>query len=176
MTNIYYYCIGIGLAILILTLALDCIDNVFDALIDFDFFDIDIGDLEVCILPISMRSLCLASVIFGSVSLLMTDCSMLIRHTVSGVVAYICAVILQTATRFLKKHQTLASDKEILFLSNSRVSSTIPKDGYGSISTERRNDSRINSTAKSFDGSEIKQGTEVKVVEIKDNYVIVKPL
>lgn len=176
MKEIYYYCIGIGLIILVLTLVLDFLDNVFDIIFDFDFLDIDIGNLEICILPISVRALCMASVLFGSISLLLISKPMVFRSTIAGVVAYISAVILQTITKYLKKHQTLASDKEILLLSISTVAVTIPKDGYGCISTKRNNDSKINTTAKSEDDSEIRQGTEVKVVEIKENYVIVKPL
>lgn len=172
MNSVYYLCIGIGLVILILTVIFDVFDNV----LEFDFFDIDIGDFEIAILPVSMRALCLASIVFGSISLILGKYPMLLKHIIAGVFAYISAVAVQTLTRILKKHQTLASSKEILLLSDSTVSNTIVKDGFGSIITERLNDSSISTTAKSEDGSEIKQGTKVKVIEFKDNYVVVKPI
>lgn len=172
MLTVYYYCIGIGLFILLLTVIFDAFDNIFD----FDFLDIDIGDFEIAILPVSMRALCLASIVFGSLSLIFISFPVILRHLISGVFAYLSAVAVQTVTKVLKKHQTLASSKEILLLSDSIVSSTIVKNGFGSILTERLNDSSISTTAKSEDGSEIKQGTKVKVVEFKDSYVIVKPM
>ena len=180
--TIYSYCIGIGLVLLSITLVLDAfdsllegLDSLFDA-IDFDFFDLDVGDISLAILPISMRAICFASVVFGSVSALMINTPVIARHIVAGILAYISAVIVQTAKKYLKKHQSLASNKELLLMSESIVINTITDDGFGSISTPRINDSSVSSTAKSFDGNTIKQGIKVKVIEIKNDYVIVKPL
>lgn len=180
--TIYSYCIGIGLVLLIITLVLDAFDSLLESLdslfdaIDLDFFDLDVGGISLALLPISLRAVCLASVVFGSVSTLMINTPIIVRHVIAGILAYISAVIIQTAKKYLKAHQSLASNKELLLMSESTVINTIADSGFGSISTPRINDSSVSSTAKSFDGNTIKQGTKVKVIEIKNDYVIVKPL
>lgn len=174
MHDIYLCCIGIGLVILVITLALDSIESL-AGFLDFDFFDIDVGDFDICILPISMRALCFASILFGSFGLLLSNLPLVITNAVSGVVAYLGAVSIQSFTKYLKKHQSEAKDRELVKYNVCRVVNTIPANGFGSIVADRIDDSAISLTAKSFDGVELKQDTRVRIIDIKDDYVVVKP-
>lgn len=91
---------------------------------------------------------------------------------IGGIVAYVGAVLVQTFTKYLKKHQSEADDKSLLKYSNCKVVNTIPANGFGSIVAERFGDSSVSLTAKSMSGVDIKQGVKVRIVEFKDDYVL----
>lgn len=113
MSNtVYFYCISVGLIVMLVTLVLDSFESI-AGLIDFDGFDVDIGDLDICVLPISMRAICLASVLFGGMGLLLNPLPYIVRNIIGGIVAYVGAVLVQTFTKYLKKHQAEAEKKRI---------------------------------------------------------------
>lgn len=150
MSNtVYFYCISVGLIVMLVTLVLDSFESI-AGLIDFDGFDVDIGDLDICVLPISMRAICLASVLFGGMGLLLNPLPYIVRNIIAGIVAYVGAVLVQTSTKYLKKHQSEADDKSLLKYSNCKVVNTIPANGFGSIVAERFGDSSVSLTAKSM--------------------------
>lgn len=176
MSNtVYFYCISVGLIVMLVTLVLDSFESI-AGLIDFDGFDVDIGDIDICVLPISMRAICLASVLFGGMGLLLNPLPYIVRNIIGGIVAYVGAVLVQTFTKYLKKHQSEADDKSLLKYSNCKVVNTIPANGFGSIVAERFGDSSVSLTAKSMSGVDIKQGVKVRIVEFKDDYVLVKEM
>lgn len=154
MSNtVYFYCISVGLIVMLVTLVLDSFESI-AGLIDFDGFDVDIGDLDICVLPISMRAICLASVLFGGMGLLLNPLPYIVRNIIAGIVAYVGAVLVQTFTKYLKKHQSEADDKSLLKYSNCKVVNTIPANGFGSIVAERFGDSSVSLTAKSMSEAE----------------------
>lgn len=176
MSNtVYFYCISIGLIVMLVTLVLDSFESI-AGLIDFDGFDVDVGDIDICVLPISMRAICLASVLFGGMGLLLNPLPYIARNIIAGIVAYVGAVLVQTFTKYLKKHQSEADDKSLLKYSNCKVVNTIPANGFGSIVAERFGDSSVSLTAKSVSGVDIKQGAKIRIVEFKDDYVLVKEM
>lgn len=114
MSNtVYFYCISIGLIVMLVTLVLDSFESI-AGLIDFDSFDVDVGDIDICVLPISMRAICLSSVLFGGMGLLLNPLPYIARNIIAGIVAYVGAVLVQTFTKYLKKHQSEADDKSLL--------------------------------------------------------------
>lgn len=154
MSNtVYFYCISVWLIVMLVTLVLDSFESI-AGLIDFDGFDVDIGDLDICVLPISMRAICLASVLFGGIDLLLNPLPYIVRNIIAGIVAYVGAVLVQTFTKYLKKHQSEADDKSLLKYSNCKVVNTIPANGFGSIVAERFGDSSVSLTAKSMSEAE----------------------
>lgn len=154
MSNIvYFYCISIGLIVMLVTLVLDSFESI-AGLIDFDGFDVDVGDIDICVLPISMRAICLSSVLFGGMGLLLNPLPYIARNIIAGIVAYVCAVLVQTFTKYLKKHQSEADDKSLLKYSNCKVVNTIPANDFGSIAAERFGDSSVSLTAKSMSGAQ----------------------
>lgn len=154
MSNtVYFYCISVGLIVMLVTLVLDSFESI-AGLIDFDGFDVDIGDLDICVLPISMRAICLASVLFGGMGLLLNPLPYIVRNIIAGIVAYVGAVLVQTFTKYLKKHQSEADDKSLLKYGNCKVVNTIPANGFGSIVAERFGDSSVSLTAKSMSEAE----------------------
>ncbi len=172
--KIYLACIIIGIVLLLCSILSNVVEGFFD-FAAFDMFSVDIGDFDIDILPISMRSLCLAATVFGSVSMLLPGQPMLYRHAIAGVCAYLGAFIVQNITGFLKSHQSEAESLESICSRNYVVNIPIPEKGYGSVASAEPNRSVITLTAKSLDGDAIAAGTDVTIVNIAEHVAIVIP-
>lgn len=170
--TIYLTCIIGGILLLLISIIFSAAGDFFD-FAAFDLFSLDIGDYDIDILPVSMKSLCLAATVFGSVSMLMWGQPALVRHAAAGVCAYIAAFIVQNITGFLKNHQSEAESMESIISRNYVVNISIPAQGYGSVASSEQDCSVITMTAKSFDGSAITAGTKVSIVNVTDHVAIV---
>lgn len=170
--TIYMTCIIGGILLLLSSIVFSAADDFFDFAV-FDLFSVDLGDFDLDILPVSMKSLCLAATVFGSVSMLMLEQNAVTRHVVAGVCAYIGAFIVQNITAFLKNHQSEADTLESICSRRYVVNISIPEQGYGSVASTEKDRSVITLTAKSFDGSAIPAGTEVNIMNITDHVAIV---
>ena len=173
--TIYMTCMIGGILLLLSSIVFSAADDFFD-FGEFDLFIVDLGDVDLDILPISMKSLCLAATVFGSVSLLLLDQPAVKRHVIAGVCAYIGAFIVQNITGFLKNHQSEADTMESICSRSYVVNVSIPENGYGSVASSEQDRSVITLTAKSLDGSAIPAGTQVNIVNIADHVAIVMKL
>lgn len=172
--TIYMTCMIGGIALLFVSVLFGAVGDFFDfAAVDFPHLDIDIGDCDIDILPISMKSICLAATVFGSISMLLISRPMVYRHAIAGVCAYVGAFAVQNITGFLKNHQSEADSLESILSRSYVVNISIPEHGYGSVASTEKDCSVITMTAKSMDGSAIKAGTEVNIISVKDNVAIV---
>lgn len=172
MQTVYITCIAAGILLLLTSIIFSAADDFFD-FAAFDLFSIDLGEFDLDILPVSMKSLCLAATVFGSVSMLLMDEPMAIRHVIAGVCAYVGAFIVQNITGFLKNHQSEADTLESICSRSYVVNVSIPKQGYGSVASTGQNCSVITMTAKSADGSAIAAGTKVQIINITEHVAIV---
>ncbi len=172
MQTVYITCMAGGILLLLSSIIFSAADDFFD-LAAFDVFSIDFGEFDLDILPVSMKSLCLAATVFGSVSMLLMDQQMAVRHVIAGVCAYIGAFIVQNITGFLKNHQSEADTLESICSRSYVVNVSIPQQGYGSVASTGQNSSVITLTAKSADGSAIAAGTKVQIVNIAEHVAIV---
>ncbi len=170
--TIYLTCIAGGILLLLISIVASAAGDFLD-FADFDFFSVDIGEFDIDILPVSMKSLCLAVTVFGSVSMMLIGKPMLVRHVLAGVCAYIGAFIVQNITGFLKNHQSEAESLESICSRNYVVNISIPEQGYGSVASSDKDRSVITMTAKSVDGSAITAGTKVNIVNVAGHVAIV---
>lgn len=173
--TIYLACIIGGIALLLSSIIFSAADDFFD-FAAFDLFSLDLGDFDLDILPVSMKSLCLAATVFGSVSMLMLEKPPAVRHVTAGVCAYLGAFLVQNITGFLKNHQAEADTLESICSRNYIVNISIPEQGYGSVASSEQNRSVLTMTAKSFDGSAITAGTKVDIVKVTDHVAVVMPV
>lgn len=170
--TIYMTCIIGGIGLLFSSILFGAVGDFFD-FAAVDIFSFDVGDCDIDILPVSMKSFCLAATVFGSVSMLLIQESMGVRHAVAGVCAYIGAFAVQNITGFLKNHQSEADSMESICSRNYVVNISIPEHGYGSIASDEKDRSVLTMTAKSLDGSAIAAGTKVNIVNVADHVAIV---
>lgn len=173
--TIYLTCMAGGILLLLSSIIFSAADDFFD-FAAFDLFSVDLGDFDLDILPISMKSLCLAATVFGSVSMLLLEQPTVTRHVIAGVCAYIGAFIVQNITGFLKNHQSEADTMESICSRNFVVNIAIPEQGYGSVASSDQDSSIITLTAKSLDGSAISAGTKVNIINITNHVAIVMKL
>lgn len=170
--TIYMACIIGGIALLFVSIIFGAVGDFFD-IAAVDFPHLDIGDCDIDILPISMKSVCLAATVFGSVSMLTISRPMAYRHVIAGVCAYVGAFAVQNITGFLKNHQSEADSLESILSRSYVVNISIPEQGYGSVASTEKNSSVITMTAKSMDGSAIKAGSAVEILNVVDHVAIV---
>lgn len=170
--TIYLTCIIGGILLLLSSIVFSAAGDFFDFAV-FDLFSVDMGDFDIDILPVSMKSLCLAATVFGSVSMLLMGQQAAVRHAVAGVCAYAGAFIVQNITGFLKNHQSEADTIESICSRSYVVNVSIPEQGYGSVASSEKDCSVITMTAKSMDGSAIPAGTKVSIVNITDHVAFV---
>ncbi len=168
-------CIIIGILIPFCSIVL----NLFDGFVDFvsiDVLQLEFGqDMILDFLPFSINSLCLWSLIFGCLGLILdgrlSETTIIIIGFIAG---YICAVALQSAIKRLKKIENFAADKEELLLRKGIVSNTIPENGVGAISVQLSTGTNVSYPARSIDGKAIKQDKEVNILRFDGDYVIVQ--
>lgn len=174
MEKVYLVCLIVGFIVPLITLVSSAIDGFFD-FVAFDVLNLDIGNFSVDFLPLSINALSLASLLFGGIGLLLENkFSLLVTNIIAGVIAYIGAVMLQSLVGYLKRIKNFADTQQMMYARVGHIQNAIKANGFGSVSLSITNSSIVSFTAKSFDGSEIPQDTEVEVLEIKDNVAIVK--
>ena len=168
-------CIIIGILIPFCSIVL----NLFDGFVDF--ISIDIFQLEFCsdmvldFLPFSINSLCLWALVFGCTGMIFNGKLSEPALIVIGIVAgYICAVILQSIIKRLKKVENFAAEKSEILLSRGTVSNAIPKGGVGAVSILLSTGSNVTYPAKAEDGESIKQDKEVNILRFDGDYIIVE--
>ena len=156
--TIYLTCIICGIFMLLISIVFSAAGDFFEfADLDFELFSMDIAGIDIDFLPVSMKSLCLAATVFGSVSMLLLGQTAVVRHAAAGLCAYIGAFILL----------------ESICSRNYIVNIAIPEKGYGSVASTQHDSSVITMTAKSMDGSAISAGTRVSIVEMAGHVAIV---
>ena len=168
-------CIIIGILIPFCSIVL----NLFDGFVDFisiDVFQLEFGhDLVLDFLPFSINSLCLWSLIYGCLGLILegrlSETAVIIIGIISG---YICAVALQSAIKRLRKIENYAAEKEEILLGTGVVSNMIPDNGVGAVSVQLSTGSNVSYPAKSADGRCIKQDKKVNILRFDGDYVYVE--
>lgn len=165
MITIYWYCLGIGLIALLLSLVLDGVSDLFQGLAFFDIhFDILPG-----ILPLSPLQMCAFLVGFGGMGI--TTISHvhvhLILSIISGLILSYCTKLLLSKLR--KVDSETLTPIDIIGL-EGKVIVTIFEGGTGSVSLNTKV-GKITYSAQS--DHYIKQGTYVKVIDIKDTILLV---
>ena len=168
-------CIIIGILIPFCSIVL----NLFDGFVDFisiDIFQLEFGsDMVLDFLPFSINSLCLWALVFGCTGMIFNGKLSEPALIVIGIVAgYICAVILQSIIKRLKKVENFAAEKSEILLSRGTVSNAIPKGGVGAVSILLSTGSNVTYPAKAEDGEPIKQDKEVNILRFDGDYVIVQ--
>lgn len=165
MLTLYWYCLGIGLIVLLISLVLDGISDLFQGLTFFDIhFDVLPG-----ILPLSPLQICAFLVGFGGMGI--TTYSQVSFHLI---LALLTGLLLSCSTKWLlSKLKKVDSDTlttlDIIGL-EGKVIVTIFENGVGSVSLNTKI-GKISYSAKS--DHYIKQGTTVKIIDIQDSLVIV---
>ena len=153
--------------------------NLFDGFVDFisiDIFQLEFGsDMVLDFLPFSINSLCLWALVFGCTGMIFNGKLSEPALIVIGIVAgYICAVILQSIIKRLKKVENFAAEKSEILLSRGTVSNAIPKGGVGAVSILLSTGSNVTYPAKTEDGEPIKQDKEVNILRFDGDYIIVE--
>lgn len=165
MITIYWYALGIGLIALLLSLVLDGISDLFQGLTFFDIhFDILPG-----ILPLSPLQVCAFLVGFGGMGI--TTLSHVHLHLILSIIS---GLILSYFTKYLlsklrKVDSETLTPIDIIGL-EGKVIVTIFEGGTGSVSLNTKV-GKITYSAQS--DHYIKQGTYVKVIDMKDTLLIV---
>ena len=165
MHTIYWYCLIIGLIILLLSVILDGISDFFQGL---SFFDIHF-DLLPGILPLSPLQICAFLVGFGGMGITLEP--HLSSHLIFSI---LLGLILSYGTHaLLSKLKSINNDTLTpldIIGCEGKVIVTIFSDSMGSVSLTTRN-GKITYSAQS--DHYIKQGTTVKVLDIKNSILIV---
>jgi len=169
--NIYLICMILGLAFPIISLVFNVFDAAFDVAIDG--LDLDLGDIDICFLPLSFNAICLAAVVFGGVGLLFPDKPAFYRNTIAGFAAYIAAVLIQSLIKYLKSHSMDADELEVIVGKSCLVSNRIPEGGYGAVVYKEEGKADISIPAKGADGAGFEQNTTVVIERIEENVAIV---
>lgn len=165
MITVYWYCLGIGLIVLMLSLILDGISDLFQGL---TFFDIHF-DFLPGILPLSPLQICAFLVGFGGmgVGISSTVSIHLLLSIAMGFFLSLCTGQLLHKLRKVDSETLTATD--IIGL-EGKVIVTIFENGIGSVSLDTKV-GKISYPARS--SHYIKQGTLVKVLDMKDNVIFV---
>lgn len=165
MITVYWYCLGIGLIALLLSLLLDGISDLFQGL---TFFDIQF-DILPGILPLSPLQMCAFLVGFGGMGI--TTISHTHAHLalsiISGLILSYCTNLLLSKLRNVDSATLTPID--IIGL-EGKVIVTIFEGGTGSVSLNTKV-GKITYSAQS--DHYIKQGTYVKVIDMKETILIV---
>lgn len=184
MNTAYTVCMVIGIAIplcsLILGSLLEFLDGVFESASDFleglDFdLSIDIGDTSICLIPVSMQSICAGLLLFGTVGKIVFNGENYIMANVAAVLSgYVAAAAVQTLIHRLKKVDNSPRSQNELLMCDTTITNTIPVGGYGSVSIKTDKGATLSYPAKAQDPSEtIRQDTSVHIIYFEKNVAIV---
>ena len=165
MITLYWYCLGLGLIALLLGLILDGISDLFQGL---TFFDIHF-DFLPGILPLSPLQICAFLVGFGGMGI--TTISYIHLHLILSILS---GLILSYSTNLLlsklrRVDSSTLTPNDIIGL-EGKVIVTIFEGGIGSVSLNTKV-GKISYSAQS--NHYIKQGTYVKVIDMKNSLLIV---
>ena len=185
MERVYTVCLIIGIVIPLISLILGSISEIIDSIFDgisniFDGlhldFSIEIGDASICLIPISIQSICAGILIFGgSGKLIYNGHNLLIANVIAVGGGYLAAVAIQTLIKRLKKAEHTTYSQEQLLLFDAKVINTIITGGYGSISIKTYDGIASTYPAKALNPKEeIRQDTIVSIVRFERNTAIVK--
>jgi membrane protein implicated in regulation of membrane protease activity len=180
----YTVCIVIGVSLPLISLVFGQIFGLFSDLFDglsgifdgFHFsFDINIGDINICFLPVSVQSVCAGLLLFGSVGkLVFNGGNYVVANIAATAAGYAAALAIQTFINRLKKIEHRPPSKEELMFCETKVVNKILAGGYGSVSV-RTEQGSINYPAKSLDPiEEIRQNTFVYIIRFDRNVAVVK--
>lgn len=175
MTQLYFICIAAGILIPLCSVLL----NLFDGFMDFvtlDLFQLELGSMELDLLPLSVNSLCLFSLIFGLTGSLLDGPLPTPGALAIGLgCGYLSAVILQTAIHKLRKCETHAVKEEEILLHDGEVINAIPAKGYGAVRVNVPGESSPVYPAISTEDRGIPQNTRVDIISIQNGVVAVRP-
>ena len=181
----YTVCMIIGFCIPLCSLVLGSVLEIFDGLFDgisslFDGleldFTLDIGDLDICIIPFSLQSICAGLLVFGTVGKVVYNGeNLLFANVMAAVGGYVAAMVIQTLIRRLKRVDGSPQSKEQLQFSDAKVTNTIVAGGFGAISITKNDGTTLSYPAKAVDSTEmIRQETPVYIIRFDKNVAIVK--
>lgn len=180
MEKVFLICIVVGFVIPLITMIFAGIADAFDGIFDFIDLDLDtgfeIGDTTVCLLPLSIQSICTGLLIYGLIGTLCYRGDNLLFVNLLGLgFAYLAAVLIQTLIRKLRKVEHTTYSKEQLFLFDAKVIHTIVEGGFGAISISTYDGITSTYPAKAQNPEErIPQDSMVTIVEFQDKLAIVK--
>lgn len=180
MEKVFLIFIVVGFVIPLITLIFSGIADFFDGIFDFFDFDLDagfeIGDTTICLLPLSIQSICTGFMIYGLIgTLFYNGDNLLMVNLIAIGFAYLAAVTIQTLIRKLRKVENTTYSKEQLLLFDAKVIHTIVEGGYGSISITTYDGITSTYPAKALNPElRIPQDSYVTVVEFQDKVAIVK--
>lgn len=174
MENVFNICILIGVLIPSIALIVDFLGDVVEFM-NMDFgYHIDIGNVEISIIPTSGMSVCAGLLLFGTTGKLLGDrlngTSLVLIAIAMG---YVAAFIIQNIITYLKRVDNEAKSTDDMKSLIGKVIVTIPEQGIGVISVIS-NGSSVNYSAKSYDGHTIKQEDRVIVIRFENNIAIVE--
>lgn len=180
----YTVCMAVGIAVPLLSLVLgnllEFLDGLFEGASDFleglDFdFSIDIGDVSICLIPVSIQSICAGLLFFGAAGkIAFNGENYLVANIVAVLIGYLAAAAVQTLIRKLKKIEHSPSSQDRLLMCETTVTNTIPAGGYGAVSIKTEGGTTLSYPAKARDSSEtIRQNTSVHIIYFEKNVAIV---
>lgn len=181
MEKVFLVCCVIGCIFPLITLIFSGIADAVDGAFDFLDFDMDvgfeIGDTTICLLPLSINSICTGLLIYGLLGTFLYRGDNLWAVNLVGIgFAYLAAVVVQTMIRKLRKVEHTTYSKEQLLLFDAKVINTIIEGGFGAISVSTYDGITTNYPAKAENPKQkIPQNTIVTIVEFQENLAIVKP-
>lgn len=146
------------------------------SIFELDFFDIDIGDFEICLLPLSMNSIGGGLIIFGGAGILLEQFLPETPALVAAIVCgYIAAVLIQSLIRRLKKFSAESNtfDTNLLTDCKATVVSKIPAEGFGVVSVKVPDYGILQYPAKSSSGKDIYCDTLVNIDHFIDGVAYV---
>lgn len=159
---------------MLISFILDLADGVID-FIAFDTFNLNILDISIGVVPVSLLSLSMWSTVFGALGLCLSRYLSQTTATVVAVtVGYLFAVVVQTIIIKLKKVKNNTESTASILDRKATVCNTIKENGYGTVSFSKPDGSVVSFPSRSSDGLEIQQGTEVTVDSFKNGVVFVK--
>ncbi|MDO4272493.1 MAG: hypothetical protein Q4D16_02390 [Eubacteriales bacterium] len=179
MRKIYTTCLWLGFIFAVIHLLFHFLGEITGAVLeifDLDFFDIDIGDFEICLLPLSFNSIGGGLIIFGGAGILLGQFLPKTPTLVAAVVCgYITAVLIQSLIRRLKKFSAESNtfDTDLLTDCKATVISRIPAEGFGVISVKVQDYGILQYPAKSSGGKDIYADTVVNIDHFIDGVAYV---
>lgn len=180
MDTVFTVCIIVGFAIPLLTLVFGGLLEVdgFDGDIDgLDFgFDLPLGDVCICFLPLSVHSICTGLLLFGVMGKILDGTlSPWLLLLIALIVGYCGAVVIQSLIRTLKRVEHTTYSKDQLLLFDGHIVNTVVAGGFGSVSVSTMDGITRSFPAKAENPTQvIRQGTQVTIVAFDGNTAIVK--
>lgn len=173
MDKVYLVCLVLGMGIPLIALVFDFFDSCVDFALELGDIDLGVG-FDICFLPLSMHSICTASLVFGGLGIFLNDMPNFKRNLIAGICAYISAVLIQSLLKYLKTAPEYARKERDLTGKICTVCNKIMENGYGAISFREEGTAAITMTAKEEYGRSISQGENVEIIEVKEAVAIVR--